>query len=212
MNDLEQMTGIMVVGLTGQTGAGKSTVSKIFEENGFAVINADIVARQVVEKGCPCLDELTDFFGEGILNETGELNRRVLGDIVFNDQKKLEILNSITYPYITAEIFERIKKYKDEGEKFILLDAPTLFESRADDFCDLIISVIAHEEIREKRIMERDGLTHEQAKSRMNSQHTEEFFKKNSDYYIKNNKSIDNVYSVAKEVVDKIKGYYNKIS
>ena len=167
---MNSLNGIMVVGLTGQTGAGKSTVSKIFASNGFAVIDADHVARQVVEKGTKCLDEIIDFFGEGVVCEDGTLNRKALAAIVFSDKAKLETLNTITYPYITGEILRQIRVHSMKGEKLILLDAPTLFESRADDFCEIIISVLADADIREKRIISRDGLTQEQARKRMNSQ------------------------------------------
>lgn len=202
---------ILVIGLTGQTGAGKSTVSKIFAENEFAVINADLISRKVVEKGEKCLDELIDVFSPCILNDDGTLNRKMLGSIVFSDKTKLEMLNSIIYPYITSEILNEIRNYSESGYKLILLDAPTLFESHADDFCEIIISVIADEEIREKRIIERDGLTQKQAQDRMNSQHDADFFAANSDFVIENNDTIDTVNGISKEVSDKIKYYYNHI-
>lgn len=202
---------VLVIGLTGQTGAGKSTVSKIFAENGFAVINADLISRKVVEKGEKCLDELTEIFSPCILNDDGTLNRKVLGGIVFTDKTKLEMLNSIIYPYITSEILNEIRNYSESGYKLILLDAPTLFESHADDFCEIIISVIADEEIREKRIIKRDGLTQKQAQDRMNSQHDADFFAANSDFVIENNDTIDTVNGISKEVSDKIKYYYNHI-
>lgn len=202
---------VLVIGLTGQTGAGKSTVSKIFAENEFAVINADLISRKVVEKGEKCLDELIDVFSPCILNDDGTLNRKMLGSIVFSDKTKLEMLNSIIYPYITSEILKEIRNYSESGYKLILLDAPTLFESHADDFCEIIISVIADEKTREKRIIERDGLTQKQAQDRMNSQHDAEFFAANSDFVIENNDTIDTVNGISKEVSDKIKYYYNHI-
>ncbi|MBR0142084.1 MAG: dephospho-CoA kinase [Ruminococcus sp.] len=206
MNSLD---GLMIVGLTGQTGAGKSTVSRIFSENGFKVINADIIARKVVEKGTPCLAEISDYFGLSILNADGTLNRKALAEIVFTDRAKLETLDTIIYPYITGEILRLIRKYSAEGEKFILLDAPTLFESRADDFCDIIISVLADADIRLKRITARDNISEEQARQRMNSQLSEDFFISHSDYIIKNNGLIDVVAEISKEVSDKIRDYYN---
>lgn len=202
---------ILVVGLTGQTGAGKSTVSKVFAENGFAVINADLISRKVVEKGTKCLDELAEVFSDAILNEDGTLNRKMLGNIVFSDKTKLEMLNSIIYPYITSEILEEIKIYSDSGQKLVLLDAPTLFESHSDDFCEIIISVLANEATRKERIILRDGLTEKQAQDRMNSQHDAEFFAANSDFVIENNDTIEAVTGISKEVSDKIKYYYNHI-
>ncbi len=200
---------IAVIGLTGQSGAGKTTVCRVFEENGFAIINADKIARQIMEKGMPCLDELVECFGVGILKEDGTLNRQKLADIVFSDKEKLKQLNAISYPYITSEILNKIKKLSEEECKFVHLNAPTLFESRADDFCNLIISVTATEKNRTARIAERDGINSEHIKKRISSQHTERFFINHSDYIIKNNKSIDELIEKAKEVAEIIKEYYN---
>ena len=205
---MNTLSGITVVGLTGQTGAGKSTVSKIFASNGFVVINADIVARQVVEKGSKCLAEIEEFFGSDIIDNGGNLDRKKLAGIVFSDKAKLETLNTITYPYITGEILRQINEFAERDEKLILLDAPTLFESRADDFCEIIISVLADEDIREKRIIQRDGLTSEQARKRMGSQLDEEFFATHSDYIIHNNSNIETVNGIAKELSDKIRDCY----
>ncbi len=199
---------IAVIGLTGQSGAGKTTVCKVFEECGFAIINADKIAREVMENGSPCLKEAAECFGEGILNADGTLNRQKLADIVFVDKEKLGQLNAISYPYITSEILKMINKFTEEGEKYVLLDAPTLFESRADDFCDLIISVTASEKNRTERIAKRDGISPEQIKSRFSSQHTEKFFINHSDFIIKNNKSPELLKEKAREVAAKIKEYY----
>ena len=96
-----------------------------------------------MEKGSKCLEEVADFFGKGIIAQDGSLDRKALAAIVFSDKAKLEMLNSIIYPYITGEILRQIRRHSANGEKLILLDAPTLFESRADDFCEIIISVLA---------------------------------------------------------------------
>lgn len=202
---------VLVVGLTGQTGAGKSTVSKVFSDNGFAIINADLISRKVVEKGTKCLEEIVDIFKDGILNSDGTLNRKSLGNIVFTDKTKLEMLNTIIYPYITSEILNEIKHLSDSGKKLVLLDAPTLFESHADDFCEIIISVLSDEEIREERIIKRDGLTKKQANDRMNSQLDAEYFASHSDYVIENNDTLESLSSISKEVSDKIKYYYYHI-
>lgn len=205
MNNLD---GVMVIGLTGQTGSGKTTACRIFRDNGFAVINADEVARMIMDPGSVCLKEVADCFGSHILNEDMSLNRQKLADIVFNNPKKLELLNSISYPHITSEILALIRENSSKGNKLILLDAPTLFESRADDFCEIIISVIADESMRLRRIMERDGLTEEQALSRMKSQHNEKFFVDNSDFIIKNNDGINGLDDIVNEMSAKIKSYY----
>lgn len=199
----------MVVGLTGQTGAGKSTVSRIFVKNGFTLIDADRISRDVMEPGMPCLEELYDFFGEEIRNPDGTLNRKALAAIVFTDKGKLESLNSICHPFITEEILARIGHYSARGDKMILLDAPTLFESRAADFCDLIISVVAQPELRRDRIMKRDSITLNEANERMNAQLPEDFFIGHSDYVIRNNEDCEQLFALAEEVADKIKVYYH---
>lgn len=206
MNSLE---GVMVVGLTGQTGAGKSTVSKVFRQCGFGLINADLISREVVKKGSNCLHEIEDCFPENVITEDGELNRRELAKIIFSDSKKRELLNSIMYPYIMGSILQEIHRFADNGQKMILLDAPTLFESRADDFCELIISVVAREPLRLDRIIKRDGLSREQAQSRIDSQLPESFFIGHSDFIIKNNKDRANLDAVAKEVAEKVVEYYH---
>ena len=200
----------VIVGLTGQTGAGKSTVSRVFVEQGFSLIDADRIAREVVEPGSPCLDELFEYFGSTIRGENNSLNRRVLASIVFTDAHKLEVLNSIIHPYITEEIFRRINQFAQEGHILILLDAPTLFESKASDFCDLIISVLADPEIRRDRIIVRDHLTEEAALQRMQAQLPEEFFVKHSDYIIRNNADLTKLTALAEEVADKVKAYYQQ--
>lgn len=198
-----------VIGLTGQSGAGKTTVSGVFSQNGFAVIDADIISREVTQKGQPCLGELAEAFGSDILNIDGTLNRKKLGGIVFSDKEKLRQLNGIIYPYIIYRIISRIDELSEAGEKLILLDAPTLFEANADDLCDLIISVTADEDIRLRRITVRDGITPEAAKRRFESQYSEHFFINHSDFVIKNNKTPDILAAKAEEVAGKIKEYYN---
>ncbi len=200
---------IFVVGLTGQSGAGKTTVCKVFSEKGFDIINADLIAHEVMEKGKPCLKEVEECFGSGVITENGELDRKALAAIVFTDKTKLKQLNAISYPYIIFEILQKIKEYSRNGNKYVLLDAPTLFESRADDFCDLIISVTAPEATRISRISKRDDLPAERIKERFSSQHSERFFVNHSDFIIKNNKSVDVLLEKANEVADKVKEYCN---
>ncbi len=198
-----------VIGLTGQSGAGKTTVSRVFSQNGFAVIDADIISREVTEKGQPCLTELSEAFGSDIINSDGTLNRKRLGSIVFSDREKLRQLNGIIYPYIIYRIISRIDELSEEGRELILLDAPTLFEANADDLCDLIISVTADESIRMSRIIARDNITPETAKKRFESQYSEHFFVNHSDFVIINNKTPDVLAAKAEEVAGKIKEYYN---
>jgi len=175
-----------VIGLTGQTGSGKSTVCNAFMENGFEIINCDLVARTVTSDGSDCCKEIEKVFPDCFDPEL-HLDRKALGAIVFDDKEKLEILNGIIFPYINEEIAKRISHASENGKKLILLDAPTLFEAGADKLCDMIVSCVALKELRLKRIMIRDGLSETQAENRMNSQHSEDFFRDNSDMIIENN-------------------------
>lgn len=205
---MSKLSDVFVVGLTGQSGSGKTTVSDIFRENGFEVINADLISRKVMEKGSECLKEVSESF-ENVLFDDGTLNRKKLAEYIFSDKDKKELLNSITYPYITREVLHNIEEMSQNNKNLILLDAPTLFESRADDFCELVISIISDRENRLKRIIERDGISRELAEKRLASQYDNKFYIDNSDYIIKNNKTVEELKLKAKEVSDKIKEFYD---
>lgn len=176
----------IIVGLTGQTGAGKSVVSGLLTDRGFRVIDCDKVARQVVEKGTSCLLDLSIEFGTEILNADGTLNRKRLGAIVFSDKAKQKRLGQITFPYIQEEIFTMVTRLRDSGEQVVFLDAPTLIESGTDKSCDKVVSVIAPAEERFIRIVRRDDLTAEEAERRMKAQHDDAFYTDRSDFVIVN--------------------------
>ena len=206
---MNSLNGATVIGLTGQSGAGKTTVCNVFKNNGFSVINADTIAREVVKKDSPCLKEILNVFPNCLNEETGELDRPKMANIVFNDKDLLKVLNSIIYPYITTKILTDVRRMSERGYKYILLDAPTLFESRADDFCNYIVCIVADENLRLERIISRDNILKESVLSRFSSQHTEDFFVKHCDIVIKNNGTIDELNKTALEAVTKIKEMFN---
>ena len=179
-----------IVGLTGQSGAGKTTLANIFRQAGNHVLDADIIARKAMEKGSPCLRQCVLAFGEGILLPDGSLDRKKLAGIVFSDREKLKMLDDICYPHIDMMILKELIALGREKAEYVLLDAPTLFEAGADIFCDMIISVTAPEDMRISRIMARDGISEEAARARIASQHDEEFFKSHSDICISNSGSL----------------------
>ncbi len=195
----------ILVGLTGQTGAGKTVVSDYLQQKGYQVINADAVAREVVAKGSRCLSDLVLAFGVDILQADGTLNRRKLGDIVFADSGKRKTLNRITFPYIQEEIFSRVEQLQQGGADLLFLDAPTLFESGSHKRCDRIVSVIAPPDIRLMRILRRDGITEEQAKARMAAQHQDEYYTSRSHHIIVNDGSLQNLYAQVDRVLDELK-------
>lgn len=175
-----------IVGLTGQTGAGKSTVGQLFAERGIPSIDCDRLAREVVEPGTPCLAALAAEFGAGILREDGSLDRRALGRIVFSDAARLARLDELIFPAIRECLQTRLAAMEAAGERCVLLDAPTLFESGVDALCGTVLSVTAGVELRLERICARDGIPPEDARRRMASQHTEEWFRAHSDFVLTN--------------------------
>lgn len=194
----------MVVGLTGQTGAGKSTVSDYLWENGMAVIDADKVAREVVETGSACIADIALEFGCEYINADGTLNRKKMAKTVFTDKAKLKKLNALMFPYIIRRLCEEIERSRREGEGIIVLDAPTLFESGADRECDYVVSVIADEQSRKERIIRRDGLTQQEAQERISAQHDEEYYKSRSDEILENNEGVDSLKNRTSALISRL--------
>lgn len=181
----------MIIGVTGGTGSGKSTVTKILRHLGAKVINTDKVAREVTRKGQKALGEIVEYFGSGILNERGELDRKSLGEIVFGNKEKLEVLNNITHKYIIAKIEKRIHNIESRDKyAVIVIDAPIPVERGFIDVVDVVWSVVADRQIKIKRIMERDALTVEEAEKRINSQLSDEEYVKIADEVLVNNGSL----------------------
>lgn len=191
-----------IYGLTGMSGAGKSTVGERLALAGFYPIDCDKVSRRVTEKGKPALSMIERAFGKEYICADGTLNRRKLGGLVFSDGEKLKTLEKILYPYITYEIVSRIN---DSGEEYILLDAPTLFESGIDAVCDAVISVVCDRDISLQRIMARDGIDKKAALDRLSRQHPAEFYIKKSEYYIENNSGKERLISAADALAKRLK-------
>lgn len=177
----------MVIGLTGPTGSGKSTVANILIGQGFSLIDCDRVARQVVLPGSICLKQLTASFGKDILLEDGTLDRKKLASIAFPDPQKHQELNRIMFFWILKAIKQQIEQLKREGAH-ILMDAPTLFESGADSLCDRVLVVISSREKRLMRIMKRDKIDEKAATDRMNAQKQDIFYRTRADFIIENNR------------------------
>jgi len=198
-----------VVGLTGQSGAGKTTIAKTFEEEGFVTIICDEVAHKVISSPT-VLANLTAHFGSEILNDDGTLNRRMLAAKAFASEAGTTALNNITHPPILDAISEEIDRLFIAGNKYILVDAPTLFESGADAFCDKKVAVLAAEDLRRERIIRRDNLTAEEAARRMSAQKDDSFFKLRCDYCLMNNGTEEQLAKQGKALAESFLGKQKK--
>jgi dephospho-CoA kinase len=182
---------MLVIGLTGPTGAGKGAVANIFAQYGIPVINADRVYHELITPPSSCLQELVEAFGKQILLADGSLDRRALGGIVFNDPAARERLNSITHRYVMEEVKGQMERLRREGVPVAVFDAPQLFEAGAQRACGAVVSVLAERGLRLERIIARDNLSAEAAMRRILAQKSDEFFKTHSDYIIENNGTLE---------------------
>ena len=177
---------MLILGLTGKTGAGKTTVAAYLKEKGCYIIDGDIIARQITEKASEVLPILQKAFGEDILDENGELIRAVLARRAFSSKENTALLNSITHPIIKKRSEDEIAKAESLGYKTALIDAAALLDSDCKDLCEKIIVVTAPENIRLERILERDGITQDQAMTRINAQKNDEYYFSYADIIIRN--------------------------
>ena len=187
---------MLIYGITGRSGSGKSTAAKEFERYGLQHVDADKLVHELQRPGTECTKELARRFGEGILGPDGGINRRVLAPIVFANPKAKADLERIVYKYLGIELARIERESKAKG---ILLDAIRLIESGRD--CP-IIAVVAPERMLLSRIMARDGITHEEAQARLRAQKPDHFYTEHADYVIIND---GDAQSVARQVDDMAK-------
>ena len=175
-----------IIGLTGLTGAGKSTVAQKLMAYGCYHIDADKVARDVINNSEDVKNKLKEHFGADVINEDGTTNRPLLASRAFADEKSTNDLNAITHPAVTEEIKSIIKDMEEIGYRGVIIDAIALFESGEDALCDFTVAVVAPKEIRLERIMKRDSITEEKALERINAQKDESFFTSRADFVLWN--------------------------
>lgn len=180
-----------ILGLTGGIASGKSTVSRYFKEQGFPVVDADVIAREVMEPEEPAYRKVVEFFSQDILNPDHSINRERLGDIVFSDSEKLRQLNTL----VQKEIFNTIMKKKNEliGQEntLIILDIPLLYEAGYDKYVDEVMVVYTDHATQLTRLRKRDQLSEAAAIRRIESQEPLESKKARADVVIDNNGTIE---------------------
>ncbi len=198
-----------IIGLTGSIATGKSLVSGFLQEMGIRVIDADLIAREIVKPGLPAWKKIRDYFGDEVLDPDMSINRKHLADKIFGDKEKITKLNEITHPVIIEKINDEINKFKStsNSEKQILvIDVPLLIETGMYKMVDEVWVVYIPEELQLKRLMDRNGLTLSQAKKRIDSQMPVYEKKKYADAVIDNSGSIMETKQKVEQLVKQLLG------
>lgn len=180
----------VIIGLTGSIGTGKSTIANKFKQLNIPVIDADLIAREVVEPGEHAYNEIVATFGEEILQRDGKLDREKLGAIVFSDEQKRKTLNGIIHPAIRQEMIRQRDAYVSEKVPCVVLDIPLLYESKLTHFVEKVIVVTTEQSVQVERILKRDEMTEEEAIQRIDSQIDVSEKEKWADAVIDNNGTI----------------------
>ncbi len=203
---------MLLLGLTGGIATGKSLVSKILKDLGAYIIDADKIAREVVEPYKPAWDEIIAFFGRDILNEDEAVNRKKLGVIVFNDPAKKKKLEEIVHPRVIEEENKRIEDYKRSNpEGIAVIDAALLIEAGGHKRVDKLIAVYSDRETQIKRLIKRDGLSREDAEKRINSQMPLSEKVKMADFVIDNGRGVEDTKNQVIALFNRLKGNYKNI-
>jgi dephospho-CoA kinase len=171
-----------IIGITGGSGGGKTSALRALASLGALVIDCDALYHELLQKSAEMIREIRERFEDAVTD--GAVDRKALGRIVFNDAEALGELNAITHKFVSREVDRRLKEWELSGGKLAAIDAIALIESGRGSKCDILIGVTAPFETRVRRIMERDGLSEEYAKMRINAQKPDSFFYEHCDYVL----------------------------
>ena len=192
-----------IIGITGNSGSGKSTISKLISKNYEAkIIDADKIAKEMTKNNGEYLQAIRQAFGNDVI-KNNELDRKKLADIVFLNRAEKEKFDGLTFEYVVEEIKKELEANQNLDYQYIILDVPLLFESKLDKLCDYTIGVIANKTEKIKRICKRDKLSKEKALQRLNSQPNDEFFTKNCNTVI-NNENKEETIKMVNEIMLKL--------
>jgi len=194
---------MFTIGITGGTGAGKTSALRALKELGALVLDCDEIYHELIEENNELKLDLETRYCGVLIN--GHIDRKKLGEIVFSDPGALLDLNRITHKYVSAEIERRITEWEAQGGTVAAVDAIALIESGRAEKCDVVVGVTAPVETRIARIMKRDGITREQAENRVNAQKPESFFKENCDHML------EGKYETTKEFEEECKKFFSKL-
>lgn len=198
---------MLLVGLCGGSGSGKSTAAMRFRENGIPVLDADAVYRGLTSAASPCLDAIAREFGDEVITPNGVLDRKALSRVVFSSPDadvRRKRLNEITHTFVKDELLTRARSLFDRGAPIVVLDVPLLFESGLDRHCDRIVCVTAPTDARIRRLLSRDGLTEADARRRIEAQLTDAFLQEKCDYVIFNDSDLASLYAKVDALASKL--------
>lgn len=198
---------MIVLGLTGPSGAGKGMLSVSFARFGIPALDTDAIYHALLQPPSACLDELVDTFGRAILHDDGTLNRAVLAAIVFAKDAPAEYrnqLNDITHRFILDETRRQMEILRLQGVPAVLIDAPLLYESGFDAECDFVIAVIAPRDVRISRILARDDISYNAALARLAAQHDDDFYTAPADFVVCNDGSLEQLDGEAEKILRRL--------
>ena len=196
---------VKILGLTGGSGTGKGAAAAAFAQLGIPAVDADAVYHQLLIENTAMLGEIAQRFGEDVLDSQGMLLRKKLGARVFGNPQALRELSAMTDPYILEACFARMEALAQQGAKMVLFDAPTLFQTGGNRYCDRVLSVLAPEEMRIQRIMQRDEVSREYAASRIYAQPKDDWYRERSDHILVNDGDLDELQKQVLDVWESLK-------
>ncbi len=183
-----------ILGVTGGSGTGKTVVCRILKEQGGKIIDADVVSKKLQQKGQPVYDAIVAHFGEGVVGEDGELDRKALGSIVFNDKAQMQALNGIVHQHVAAEMKRRVEGYREQGDiPFVVLDVPIPIETGFFDTCNTVWAVVANDDLRISRLMKRMMISEAEAAKRIGAQMSNREYSDLADCTIENEGNVEDL-------------------
>lgn len=183
-----------ILGVTGGSGTGKTVVCRILKEQGGKIIDADVVSKKLQQKGQPVFEAIVAHFGEDVVGADGELDRKVLGAIVFNNRAEMQVLNGIVHKHVAAEMKRRVEEYREQGDiPFVVLDVPIPIEEGFFDTCNTVWAVVANDDLRISRLMKRMMISEAEAVKRIGAQMSNREYSELADCTIENEGNVEDL-------------------
>lgn len=194
-----------LIGLTGGIGTGKSVVARMFREEKIPVVDADRISREITAPGMPAHDEIVRLFGTGILLPDGRIDRKKLGGIVFSDPERRTVLESVTHPYISEGIRKAAAALSSAGHGIVIVEAALIHEKGRQGIFDAVIGVRCERTVQIDRIMDRDGISREEARRIVSSQMDPEEKARASDFVIDNSGDLAETRAQVRDLAEKLR-------